>query len=112
MRLPEIQLDDRRFQDLINEARMRINRSCPEWTEHNVSDPGITLIELFAWMTEMTIYRLNRVPDKLHVALLELLGIRLDGQLVINIGYRIRSTNHKRNLVYPFYVIPDEEGAE
>ena len=79
VRLPEIQLDDRRFQDLVSEARTRISRSCPEWTEHNVSDPGITLIELFAWMTEMTIYRLNRVPDKLHVALLDLLGIRLDG---------------------------------
>ena len=52
------------------------SQRCPEWTEHNVSDPGITLIELFAWMTEMTIYRLNRVPDKLHVALLDLLGIR------------------------------------
>ena len=51
--------------------------ACPEWTEHNVSDPGITLIELFAWMTDMLIYRLNRVPDKLHVALLELLGIEL-----------------------------------
>ena len=79
MRLPAIELDDRRFQDLVSEARLRINRACPEWTEHNVSDPGITLIELFAWMTEMTIYRLNRVPDKLHVALLDLLGIRLDG---------------------------------
>ena len=79
MRLPPIELDDRRFQDLVSEARLRINRACPEWTEHNVSDPGITLIELFAWMTEMTIYRLNRVPDKLHVALMELLGIRLDG---------------------------------
>jgi predicted phage baseplate assembly protein len=79
VKLPEIELDDRRFQDLVSEARLRINRSCPEWTEHNVSDPGITLIELFAWMTEMTIYRLNRVPDKLHVTLLELLGIQLDG---------------------------------
>ena len=54
MPLPEIELDDRRFQDLVNEARLRIHRACPEWTEHNVSDPGITLIELFAWMTEMT----------------------------------------------------------
>ena len=78
-RLPDIQLDDRRFQDLVSEARLRITRTCPEWTEHNVSDPGITLIELFAWMTEMTIFRLNRVPDKLHVTLLELLGIQLDG---------------------------------
>src|SRR5207237_9166384 len=53
MRLPEIQLDDRRFQDLVSEARVRIARTCPEWTEHTVSDPGITLTELFAWLTEM-----------------------------------------------------------
>jgi predicted phage baseplate assembly protein len=90
VRLPEIQLDDRRFQDLVYEARRRINRACPEWTEHNVSDPGITLIELFAWMTEMTIYRLNRVPDKLHVKLLELLGIRLDGPSPARTGLRFR----------------------
>jgi predicted phage baseplate assembly protein len=90
VRLPEIQLDDRRFQDLVSEARMRISRSCPEWTEHNVSDPGITLIELFAWMTEMTIYRLNRVPDKLHVALLDLLGIRLDGPSAAATSLRFR----------------------
>jgi predicted phage baseplate assembly protein len=90
VRLPEIQLDDRRFQDLVSEARLKISRACPEWTEHNVSDPGITLIELFAWMTEMTIYRLNRVPDKLHVALLELLGIRLDGPSAATTSLRFR----------------------
>ena len=90
MRLPEIQLDDRRFQDLVSEARLKINRACPEWTEHNVSDPGITLIELFAWMTEMTIYRLNRVPDKLHVALLDLLGIQLDGPSAARTDVRFR----------------------
>jgi predicted phage baseplate assembly protein len=76
--LPEVVLDDRSFQDLVNEARRRIQRSCPEWSDHNVSDPGITLVELFAWMTEMLTYRVNRIPEKLHVALLELLGIRLD----------------------------------
>jgi len=75
VRLPEIELDDRGFQELVSEARTRIARRCPEWTEHNVSDPGITLIELFAWMTEMTTYRLNRVPDKIYVHLLELLGV-------------------------------------
>ena len=90
MKLPAIELDDRRFQDLVSEARMRIHRACPEWTEHNVSDPGITLIELFAWMTEMTIYRLNRVPDKLHVALMELLGIRLDGPTGAHTKLRFR----------------------
>lgn len=79
MTLPQIQLDDRRFQELVSEARTRIARSCPEWTEHNVSDPGITLIELFAWMTDMLTYRVNRLPDKLHVALLDLLGVELHG---------------------------------
>ncbi|MEA2129906.1 MAG: hypothetical protein QOJ85_2797, partial [Solirubrobacteraceae bacterium] len=53
--LPAINLDDRTFQDLVSEARTRISQACPERTEHNVSDPGITLIELFAWMTELTI---------------------------------------------------------
>lgn len=77
MTLPEVNLDDRSFQDLVSEARQRIAQVCPEWTEHNVSDPGITLVELFAWMTDMLIYRLNRVPEKLHVALLDLLGINL-----------------------------------
>lgn len=77
MALPEVVLDDRSFQDLVNEARLRIARSCPEWSEHNVSDPGITLIELFAWMTELLGYRINRIPDRLHVALLEHLGIQL-----------------------------------
>lgn len=77
MTVPEVQLDDLRFQDLVDECRRRITRSCPEWTEVNVSDPGITLIELFAWMTDMLSYRINRLPEKLHVALLALLDVEL-----------------------------------
>ena len=88
--LPQIKLDDRHFQELVSEARMRIARTSPEWTEHNVSDPGITLIELFAWMTDMLIYRLNRVPDKLHVALLELLGVQLHGPTAARTAVRFR----------------------
>jgi predicted phage baseplate assembly protein len=93
MRLPEIQLDDRRFGDLVNEARLRVSTVWPEWSDHNIADPGITLIELFAWMTEMTIYRLNRVPDKLHMALLELLGMRLNGPstAVADLRFRVVS---------------------
>ena len=89
-RLPSVQLDDRGFQDLVNEARLRIAQSCPEWTEHNVSDPGVTLIELFAWMTEMVIYRLNRIPDKLHVALMELLGVALEPATAARAQLRFR----------------------
>jgi predicted phage baseplate assembly protein len=78
MPLPEPILDDLRFQrDLVDEARRRIIRYCPEWTEYNLSDPGITLIELFAWMTEMITYRLNRVPEKNYIKFMEMLGIQL-----------------------------------
>ncbi len=77
MALPVPNLDDRTFQDLVNEARRRIPLYCPEWTDHNLSDPGITLIELFAWMTELLIYRLNKVPDKNYIKFLELIGVRL-----------------------------------
>ena len=67
-------LDDRSFQDLVDEAKRLIPRFCPEWTDHNVSDPGVALIELFAWMTESMIYRLNRVPDKTHITFLDMIG--------------------------------------
>lgn len=73
--LPEILLDDVRFQELVSEARTRIVRHSPEWTEHNVSDPGITLIELFAWLTELLVYRINRIPERLHFGLLQLVGV-------------------------------------
>ncbi len=48
MALPAPNLDDRRFQDLVDDAKRLVQRRCPEWTDHNVSDPGVTLIELFA----------------------------------------------------------------
>jgi predicted phage baseplate assembly protein len=78
MTLPSPNLDDLRFQrDLVDEARKRIINYNPEWTEYNLSDPGITLIELFAWMTELTVYRLNRVPEKNYIKFLEMLGFQL-----------------------------------
>jgi predicted phage baseplate assembly protein len=78
MPLPEPLLDDLRFQkDLVDEARRRIIRYTPEWTDYNLSDPGITLIELFAWMTELLAYRMNRLPEKNYLRFLELLGVQL-----------------------------------
>lgn len=56
-------LDDRRYKDLVEEARSLIPTYAPQWTNHNPSDPGITLIEMFAYHTEMLIYRLNRITD-------------------------------------------------
>ena len=74
MSLPVPNLDDRRFQDIVDEAKRLIPVYCPEWTNHNVSDPGVALIELFAWMTEMTLFRLNQVPDAFYVNMLNLIG--------------------------------------
>jgi predicted phage baseplate assembly protein len=77
MSLTDINLDDRKFQDIVDQAKRLIPRYTPEWTDHNVSDPGVALIELFAWMTEMVLYRTNRVPDKVLIRLLELIGAKL-----------------------------------
>ncbi len=77
MALPVPNLDDRRFQDLVDESKRLVQQRVPEWSDHNVSDPGVTLIELFAWMTDQVIYRLNRVPDRNYVKFLELIGVSL-----------------------------------
>lgn len=70
-------LDDRTFQDLVDDAKRYVQTRCPQWSDHNVSDPGVTLIETFAMMTDQMIYRLNRVPDRLYVQFLNLIGVRL-----------------------------------
>lgn len=77
MSLPVPKLDDRQFQDIVDEAKKRITHYCNEWTDHNVSDPGVTLIELFAWMTDILLYRLNQIPDLHYIKFMELLGIML-----------------------------------
>ena len=70
-------LDDRDFAALFAQARALIPRYMPEWTDHNLSDPGITLIQLFAAQAEQTLYRMNRVPELAYLKFLELLGIQL-----------------------------------
>ncbi|MEV8456953.1 putative baseplate assembly protein [Streptomyces sp. NPDC052095] len=77
MALPSPNLDDRRFQQLVDEAKRYVQQRSPEWTDHNVSDPGVTLIETFAYIVDQLLYRLNRVPDKNYAAFLDLLGITL-----------------------------------
>jgi predicted phage baseplate assembly protein len=77
MSLPAPNLDDRTFQSLVDEAKLFVQRRCPTWTDHNVSDPGVTLIEAFAWMTDILLYRLNRVPDRNYIKFLELIDVHL-----------------------------------
>lgn len=77
MALPDVPLDDRTYQQIFDEALRRIPRYAPEWTDHNPSDPGIALVELFSWMTETILYRLNKVPEKNYLKFLDLIGITL-----------------------------------
>ncbi len=102
MALPTPNLDDRSFQSIVDEAKSLIPRYCPEWTDHNLSDPGITLIELFAWMTELTLYRLNQVPEKNYIKFLELLGINLLPPRAANVELTFRlSAPQSQKLTIP-----------
>jgi predicted phage baseplate assembly protein len=74
MPLEAPKLDTRTFESLLSEARLRIPRYTPEWTDFNDSDPGMTLVQLFAWLTEMTLFELNRVPELTRVNFLKLIG--------------------------------------
>jgi hypothetical protein len=77
MPLPVPRLDDRSYSDLMADALAALDKKCPEWTDHSPSDPGITLLELFAFLTENMLYRLNRVPSKQYVTLLNLVGVTM-----------------------------------
>lgn len=71
-------LDDRSFDDIRKEARQRIARYTPEWNDFNDGDAGMALIECFAWMTDLLLYRLNRTPRHARLKLMELMGLRLE----------------------------------
>ena len=86
MALPPPRLEDRSFQDLVDDAKRFVQQRCPEWTDHNVSDPGVTLIETFASMTDQLLYRLNRVPDRHFVKFLELIGVNLFPPTAANVS--------------------------
>ena len=73
MSLPLPQLDDRTWKDLVDESLSVIPSLTREWTDFNASDPGITLIELFAYITESLLYRVNRISDPSRLAFLKLI---------------------------------------
>ncbi len=70
-------LDDRNFDQLLKEGLARIPVHNPEWTNFNKSDPGVTLIEVFSFMTESLLYRANQVPERNRRKFLSLLGMPL-----------------------------------
>jgi predicted phage baseplate assembly protein len=78
MPLQDVQLDNRSYNDLKAELRRRIPLYTPEWTDFNETDPGMVLIELFAWLADILVYRINQIPDKAYIEFLKMIGIQLN----------------------------------
>ena len=70
-------LDDRSFEDLVAEVLARIPAHTPEWTNPRPGDPGRTLVELFAWLTDTLLYRANLIPERQRLTFLRLLGVQM-----------------------------------
>jgi Baseplate J-like protein len=81
MPLPLPNLDDRRWQDLTQEAIPLIPVYAPQWTDFNTHDPGITFLEMFAWLTESMVYQLNQVPNRFTWGFLSLIGYAKRGPM-------------------------------
>lgn len=102
-------IDDRTYDDLVAEARTRIARYTPEWapvwTDVNDSDPGVTLVQLFAWLTELLIYRLGKVPDLNYLKFLELIGIELNPATPAHaeITFPVVATNSNPYIIVPLH---------
>jgi predicted phage baseplate assembly protein len=77
MPLPAPILDDRSYRQLRDELLRRIPVYAPEWTDHNASDPGIALLELFSFLGESLLFRFNQIPDATRMAFLRLLDVPL-----------------------------------
>ena len=70
-------IDDRRYQQLVDDSLARIPNHTPEWTNFNASDPGVTLVQVFAFLTESLLYRANQIPERNRLKFLQLLGVPL-----------------------------------
>ncbi len=97
--LPRLPLDDRTYAEIVQQTRKLIPKRVPEWTDENAHDPGITFIELFAWLTEMQRYYIGRVPDKNRLRFLDLLGVRPADAASARVA--VRFSNISKRLTLP-----------
>ncbi len=91
MSLKAPNLDNRSFDQMVEESLRRIDELCPQWTDHTKSDPGVILLELFAYLNEAMIYRLNRLPEKAYVEFLRLIGVTISppSAAVVNLKFSV-----------------------
>ena len=78
--LPEMQLDDQSFEEIVRGARKKIARIYPEWTDYNEHDPGITFLELLAFMQELQQFQMDQTGPEIEKAYLALLGMKQQGR--------------------------------
>src|SRR5688500_18377693 len=77
MSLPLPRLDSRTFDEIVRAVVRVVPRRAPGWTDHNLHDPGITLVDLFSWLVEMDLYRLDRIPPAMLRTFLRLVGVEV-----------------------------------
>lgn len=112
-------LDDRDYDSILTEMRSRISRYTPEWqpnwSDLNDSDPGITMLQVVAWLGEMLGYRMNQVPDLHYLKLLQLIGIELRAAepARVEIGFEVKPTHLRSTAIVPLgtQVIAETEGG-
>lgn len=112
MALANINLDNKTFTQLVDEALKYIPIYAPRWTDHNLHDPGITMIDLFSWLTEMQLFSLNQVTGRHLSKYLSLLGVQPSPALLPEVEVQLSSTAFT---TIPqgtlFYTHPSDEGA-
>ena len=100
-------IDDRDFDSLVAEVRTRIARYTPEWTpvwtDVNDNDPGITMVQVFAWLTEILTYRMSKVPELNYIKFLQLLGIELSAAEPANaeVTFPVKSSSREPSIIVP-----------
>jgi len=108
-------LDDRNFNDLVDELIARIPAHTPEWTNPRPGDPGVTIVELFAWLTDTLLYRANLIPERQRLAFLSLLGIQMKPAVpargMISVGFDDKTVTATQ-VVPPFVTVKGPLNSE
>jgi hypothetical protein len=112
MPLEAPKLDERTFRELFEETRALIPHYLREWTDHNASDPGITLIELFSWLGETLIYQFNRIPERNYIEFLRLIGMerRPPQPAIAELTFTPVGTDHERVYARTAVEAPGDDG--
>ena len=92
-------LDDRDFHSLVADSLRRVQENCPDWTDLSPHDPGVVLLELFAFLTETMIYRLNRLPEKAYIEFLRILGVNLNPPTAASVRLRFSLAKAQKTAV-------------